>query len=264
VPLERALPPNVAARSGYRLRTDHVALHTNVAWASAVTIAREAEEHVQRLVGQYGRLLGLRVPDGPLRVVVTASRAEFQSLLRGLVRDPVTWGAFYDARTGTVYTSREPAERGALPWRADLRHEMTHQILDLSRPTARRGRPFPEPWFWLWEGIAMWTETLGDPPGIDTGADRIGRFQRRYAWDEWTPLAQLFRLPPKRFEGRHYDQTASLMRYLLDERHPARRGAVLDLVRRLMRGSLSESALSSAVGTDVAGLEKDWRATVGR
>lgn len=260
----RALPPNVSARQGYRLRTDHVALHTNVAWASAVTIAREAEGHVQRLVGGYGETLGLRLPEGPLRVVVTASRPEFTALLRGLVRDPVTWGAFYDARSGTVYTSYEAAPRGALPWRADLRHEMSHQILDLSRPDARRARPFPEPWFWLWEGIAMWTETLGDPPGTDTGAARIERFQRRYAWNDWTPLEDLFRLPARRFEGKQYDETASLMRYLLDPAAPARRGAVLELVRRLMGGALSGTALERAVGTDVAGLEGSWRATIGR
>lgn len=264
VPVGRALPPSVSARNGYRLRTDHVALHTNVAWASAVTIAREAEGHVQRLVGQYGDTLGLRLPHGPLRVVVTASRAEFTALLRGLVRDPVSWGAFYDARTGIVYTSFEAAPRGALPWRADLRHEMSHQILDLSRPDTRRARPFPEPWFWLWEGIAMWTETLGDPPGTDTGAARIERFQRRYAWNDWTPLERLFRLPPRRFEGKHYDQTASLMRYLLDPAAPARRGAVLDLVRRLMKGPLSAGALERALGTNVAGLQQAWVATVGR
>ena len=47
--------------------------------------------------------------DGPLKVVVTATRREFEDTLRCLVADPVGWGAFYDARTGNVYVSLEPA-----------------------------------------------------------------------------------------------------------------------------------------------------------
>ena len=60
------------------------------------------------------------------------------------------------------------------------------------------------------------------------------------------------------------DETASLMRFLLDPAAPARRGAVLELVRRLMGGALSGAALERAVGTDVAALEGSWRATIGR
>jgi len=212
----------------------------------------------------YGDALALRLPSGPLHVVVTAGRPEFASTLRGIVRDPVTWGAFYDARSGAVYTSLQPAPKGALPWQADLRHEMTHQILDLSRPSSQRTRPFAEPWFWLWEGIAIQMETLGDPPGTDSGAARLERFRKRYAWDDWTRLDALFRLPQRRYEGRHYDQTASLMRYLLEPGTPARRAATLDVIRRLMRGPLAGTALTRALGTDTAGLETQWRRTVGR
>lgn len=264
VPRQRALPPNVAARDGFLLRTDHVALHTNVAWDSAFAVAREAEDHVQRLVGGYGEVLGLRLPNGPLQIVVTATRAEFTSHLRGLVHGHVSWGAFYDARSGIVYTSLEQAPAGGLPWRADLRHEMTHQILDLSRPNARRGRPFPEPWFWLWEGIAVWTEDLGDAPEQSRASARLERFRKRYAWDDWTPLPELFRLSPARFVGKHYDQTASLMRYLMDPAAPARRAATLDTVRRLLRGRLTGTALTRALGMDTGQLQAAWRETVGR
>lgn len=264
VPRRETPPPNVSAKSGFRLRTDHVSLQTNVAWDEAVTIAREAEAHVHGLLEGYGDLLGLRLPAGPLRIVVTASRAEFRSALQGIVHDEVTWGAFYDARSGIVYTSLEAAPAGALPWQADLRHEMTHQILDLSRSPSSRAQPFRAPWFWLWEGIAIWTETLGDAPGTDSGAERLTRFRKRFAWKEWTPLDQLFPLTQRRFKGRHYDQTASLMRYLLDPAAPARRRATLDVVARLMKGRLADTALLRALGTDMAGLQAAWLETVDR
>jgi hypothetical protein len=99
---------------------------------------------------------------------------------------------------------------------------------------------------------------------VDTGRDRIIRFQRRYAANDWTRLRALLQLPPLRFEGRHYDQTASLMRYLLNPADPRRRAAVLDLARRLLRGPIPAQALRQAVGADRLELESGWRRTVGR
>lgn len=252
------LPPGTQAERGYRLRTSHVALHTNAAWKRAEVVAREAEAHVTRLVGSYGDALDLRLPSGPLKVVVTATRAEFESVLAGLVRDPVGWGAFYDARSGNVYVSLEPAARGSMPWQADLRHEMTHQILDLSRATSLRGRAFPPPWFWLWEGIALHAEGLGG----GAPSPRPARFQRRRARNEWTPLAELVRLGPWSFEGRHYDQTASLMGYLLDPADPQVRAGTLSLVRDLLRGGVEAQALERRTGLDVATLQQRWLGTL--
>jgi len=264
VSLDQAPASDVGARQAFHLRTDHVALRTNLSWARALEVARTAEGHVKELVGGYGERLGLRLPDGPLRMVVTARRREFNEILRGRTPDGPGWGAFYDARDGVVYLSLEAAPRGALPWRADLRHEMTHQILDLSRPEPRRAQPFPVPWFWLWEGIAIWSETLGDPPGVDSGKQRLVRFRKRYAGNDWTPLKALVELPPARFEGRHYDETASLMRALLDPALPARRAAIVDLGRGLLRGPLPRAALLQALGESLAGFEARWLNSVGR
>lgn len=260
VPLSRALPRGTPADRGNRLRTSHVALYTNASWAGARGIAREAEAHVTRLVGTYGEALDLRLPEGPLKVVVTATRAEFERTLAGLVHDPVGWGAFYDARSGNVYVSLEPALRGAMPWQADLRHEMTHQILDLSRSRVGRGRAFPVPWFWLWEGVAVWAEGLG---GEVTQA-RTQRFQRRDLRGETTPLADLVRLDGQTFEGRHYDQAGSLTRYMLDPAQPRLRAATLGLVRDLLAGRLEADALQGRTGMGLAGLEQAWRGTLSR
>ena len=263
VPLTCALPPGVVATGGFRLRTDHVTMQTNLAWCRAKIVAREAEAHAVRLVSAYGDILGLRLPADPLPVVVYATRLEFEGVLGGLVHDPVGWGAFYDSCSGVVHVSAEPAARGALPWQADLRHEMTHQILDLSRPPERRIPAIQPPWFWLWEGIAIWFEGLGDPPGADTGRDRIRRFQVRHARQETTPLATLLELPQSRYEGRHYDQTGSFMRFLLDDRCPARRDHVLSLVARMLAGTLTAD-LEGELGMRVPDLERAWLATVGR
>ena len=262
VPVDRPLPEGAAAEHSFRIRTDHVAVHTDAAWSAGLSVAREAEAHVRRLVSGYGDALDLRLPAGPLKIVVTARRAELTQILQLLVRDPVAWGAFYDARTGNMYVSLEPAPAGTLPWEADLRHEMTHQILDLSRPEARRMRTWAAPWFWLWEGIAVWSESLG---GSRSGqADRIGRFQRRYAWNDWVPLAALGDRPQDGFEGKHYDQMAHLMTWLLDPRAPARRAGMFDIVRRLQHGPVPAAALEAALGMPLAQAEDAWRATVGR
>ncbi len=264
VSVDAAPTRSVSAEAGFRLRTDHLAVYTNASWRRALQVAREAELHVTRLVRDYGEPLDLRLPQGPMKVIVTATRKEFVRTLRGLVHDPVGWGAFYDARSGNVYVSLEPAKQGPLPWRADLRHEMTHQILDLSRPLARRARPFATPWFWLWEAFSVWSEGLGDLPGDDTLSARLGRFRRKYAWGEWTPLASLFALEQESFAGQHYDQTASLMRFLLDEGQPARRNAVLNIIRRLLSGPVPSDALARALGMTTAEIETAWRETVQR
>ncbi len=264
VPFAQSLPADVSARDGYRIRTDHVAISTNCSWSKAVEASRAAESHVMRLMLAYDDRLDLRLPHDPLPVVVTDTRAEFERILYGIVSDPVSWGAFYDAAEGVVYVSMEPAPAGALPWIADLRHEMTHQVLDLSRRQSLRGRPFPEGWFWLWEGIAIHSEMLGDPEGTNSSALRVERFEKRMAWKQWTPLATLVRLGQERFEGRHYDQTAVFMRYLLDEAKPQRRRAVLDLVGRLQRGPLAESALESALRKKLPDVEQDWLQSLAR
>jgi len=270
VPREAVLARTVPADAGLRLRTDHLTLSTNASWQQAVAVARAGEAHVTAFLRAQGDALDLRLPEGPLKIVLTATRREFERTLRGLVADAQGWGAFYDARSGNVYLSLEAAARGALPWTADLRHELTHQILDLSRPASRRGQVFPRPWFWLWEGIAVWSENLGDPPGRDTGAERLARFRRRHAWQDTTPLRTLFALGPEDFAGRHYDQTASLMRFLLAPEHPRRRAAILHLVARLLAGeTLQADALERvtgerATGLSTANLERTWLATVGR
>lgn len=141
VPRAQPLPTETPVEGGHVLRTDHVLLRTNVSYELALDVAREAELHVQRVFEAWGEALDIRFPADAVVVLLMATREEFAMHLAHRVAEPVGWGAFYDATTGIVNVCAEPAPRGALPWTADLRHEMTHQLLDLSRPPRRRVKP---------------------------------------------------------------------------------------------------------------------------
>jgi hypothetical protein len=263
-PVDRGLPPGTPPETGFLLRTDHVSLRTNLPWREGVRVARIAETHVVNLVAAYGEALDLRLPAAPLTVVASARRAEFETRLRQVVADPVGWGAFYDSRSGAVHVSAEPALRGPLPLEADLRHEMTHQVLDLSTPQVGRGRIFGGLYFWLWEGIAVDAENLGDPPGRGAGAERLARFRRRLAWNDTTPLERLFALSQSDFEGKHYDQTASLMAFLASDAVPGARAALLATLHRLLRGQAQPGEWERAVGLGPRDLEARWLAATAR
>ncbi|MDJ0976439.1 MAG: hypothetical protein QNJ98_18415 [Planctomycetota bacterium] len=240
------------------LRTDHVVVRSNLPFDQARAVAQRAEAHVLRFLLTYGDVYDLRLPADPLPVVVYASRTEFESALRRMTLDAHGWGALYDTRSGAVHVSTERAARGGMPWIADLRHEMTHQILDLARPPWKRRRAFGAGWFWLWEGVALHAETMGDAPGTDSQEARIRRFRTRLERGETTPLTELVGLRQTAFRGRHYDQTAALMRYLLDPARPAMQRNVYRLVSRLMRGPLPAAELERTLGRSLPQLERAW------
>ncbi len=96
---------------------------------------------------------------------------------------------------GPCTSAVEPAPRASLPLLADLRHEMTHQILDLSTPPIDRFRIFRGEGLWLWEGFAAACEALGDAPGEDTDRLRRERFTLRR--DRGEVGTALRALPPR-------------------------------------------------------------------
>lgn len=260
VPREQPLPPETPVEAGYVVRTDHVVLRTNVAYDFALAVAREAEQHVVRVYEAWGDALDLRFPADAVVVLLMADRDEFALHLAHRVAGPVGWGAFYDASTGIVNVCAEPAPRGALPWVADLRHEMTHQLLDLARPPGRRGQAFGQPWFWLWEGIAIHAEQLGDSGSRPTNIARYGRFRRRLLMGQWAPLRDLVAREARDFEGRHYDQTASWMSVLLTAEDPERTARVLVAVRELLAGR-SPGSVEGLLGRSLEAEEAAWLAT---
>ncbi len=249
-----------SAADGYLVRTDHVSLRTNARWRTGASLARAAEDHVRRVFAAWGDALDLRFPDGPLPVVVHARRAELVRALAGALPEGPAYGAFYDARTGVVHVCVEPAPEGALPVVADLRHELTHQILDLS--SRRSGLATPPPHhLWLWEGFAVASETLGDTAGEDAGGLRRARLSLRARRGELEPLSRLFRLAPAEFEGRHYDEAGALVSFLLADGVPGGRRAVLDTLADLLAGHATAGDFVGRLGTAPAELERRWRAS---
>jgi hypothetical protein len=248
---------------GYVLRTDHIVLRTNVAFARARDLAQLAEDHVTRVLEALGAPLDLRFPADPIPVVVASRCPEFRALLVERVAPGVEWGAFYQAVDGTVYACDERKAEGGLPVAADLRHELTHAILDLGRPERGRRALFARPHFWAWEGIAMWSESLGDPAGSGAGEERIARFKRRLAWNELVPVEQLAGLTQDQFVGRHYDEAASLMTWLLDGSDGARRAGTLALVSRVMDGQAEIGDFERLVGISLPEAQRLWLASLG-
>jgi hypothetical protein len=252
-----------AARESYVLRTDHVVLRTNVPFARARALAVEVEAHVDRVVAAFGEALDLRLPADPLPVVVASRRSEFERLLAHRVASPVSWGAFYSPDDGTVYACEQRRAEGGLPVVVDLRHETTHAVLDLGRPSGARSAMFARPHFWLWEGVAVHSEGFGDPPEARATSERASRLKRRLAWGERPSVDDLVRRTQAHFEGRHYDQAGSLATWLLEAEGGRRRAGTLALLARAMDGLAEESDLQRLVGLSSAEAQSGWMAALG-
>jgi hypothetical protein len=249
--------------AGYVLRTDHLILRTNVAFARARQLARLAEVHADRILAALGEPLDLRFPQDPIPIVVCAKCPEFENLLATRVPHGVDWNAFYLAADGTVYACDERPAEGGLSVEADLRHELTHAILDLGRPEAGRRFMFERPQFWVWEGIATWSESLGDPPCARAGAERISRFQRRLAWGDRVSLRALSLLPQAEFRGRHYDQAAAFTTWLLEAQGGRHRAGTYALLAHVMEGRAAEGDFARLVGMSPEEAECAWLASLG-
>ena len=253
---EEAGPLARPASAGYLIRTDHVSLRTNASWPEAEALARQAQTHVEALFAAYGDDLDLRFPSGPLTVIAHRDRGEYRAALESVAPGHHGWGAFYDGATGAVHVCTEPAPVGALPLVSDLRHEMTHQLLDLSsvRP-GDLGSRIP----WLWEGFAVHAETLGEGDGSVAGRARRERFARRRARGEVTPLGELFLLRAGALEGRHYDQLAVLFAFLMADGIAGSRRATLESVHAVLQGATSPTAFERRLGIPAEALDRAWR-----
>jgi hypothetical protein len=268
VPVDEMDRRDAGPESGYRLRTDHLSVATNVAFRRAVSLATALESHVAAVLAAFGDALDLRLPADPLRLVVAARRPELRRLLReragtGERPERADWNAWYDASSGTVYACGEPPERGGLPLLADARHETTHAILDLGRSSPAREAMFRRPQFWAWEASAIWSESFGDPPDRPENAERLARFRRRLAWGQTTPLAELLAFAQDDLQGRHYDQIAAFTAWLLATEGGRRMPGFLALLARVMDGAADVGDFERLVGLSPAAADAAFTASGG-
>ena len=74
-----------------------------------------------------------------------------------------------------------------------------------------------------------------------------------------TDLPTLFALDQDRFEGRHYDQSAVLVTFLMADGVEGGRRAVLATLRDLLRGRARPGDLERGISMTAATLEAAWR-----
>ena len=135
---------------------------------------------------------------------------------------------------------------------------MTHAILDLGRPLSGRASMSARPQFWVWEGVALWSEGLGDAGGVHSGAPRFDRFRRRAAWGDVVPLGELFALRQDAFLGRHYDETAAFMVWLMDAENGRYRKGFLALLVQVMEGWGEVDSFERYVGLAPEEAQRRW------
>jgi hypothetical protein len=230
-------------------------LRTDLEAERALPLARAAQAHVEALLARLGDVLDLRLPSAPLEVVVYARRADFEAdLTRGAGHVP-GYHAFYDAERALVRVAAEPHPSAPLPLLADLRHELTHAVLDLGAPVpVAHGRLAAGRHLWLWEGIALEAEDLGGGLGPSAFQVRLGRMLERRRTDGLTALGDLLRLPQSAFEGRHYDQTAVFFRFLAQ--NPTLEARARGLLRSLLAGDLAQHAPVEPFGEPLEAVER--------
>jgi hypothetical protein len=246
--------PGAGPGQGLSLRTDHVMVHTDLDAERALPVARAAQAHVEALVARYGDLLDLRLPATPIEAVVYARRGDFEAALARHLGHAPGYHAFYDADLARVLVAAEPRPAAPLPLLADLRHELTHAVLDRAAPQpVAHSRLAAGRHLWLWEGVALDAEDLGGGFAPSAFEARLMRLAARRRANGLVALDDLMRLPQSAFEGRHYDQTAVFFRFLATE--PALQSRVLGLLRALLAGDLAQHAPEHPFGEPTAQVE---------
>ena len=128
-----------------------------------------------------------------------------------------------------------------------LIHELTHLMVNEAVDSPRAKVPA-----WLNEGLAMYFES-----GSSHRESQV-RDGRRNGW--LLPLRHMESVPGRPSEVRvFYSQSASVVRYLMDDHGSARMGRLLTLIDR---GLDIDDALGQVYGFDVNGLDSAWRAQI--
>jgi len=181
-------------------------------------------------------------------VVLCGSAESFRRATPG-VDHRHTLGVAFPAEA-TIFLNCEAIERGFLQSVAiTIRHELAHIIIG---EAVRRGyRRVP---VWFDEGVAVWAS--GKIPFYDTSD-----YDRAVAAGALLALAELAdRFPSDpRERGIAYEQSESVVRHLVRTRGE---GVIPAILQAAGRGVEFDQAFRSAVGKDVAALEREWLAAI--
>ena len=206
----------------------------------ASSVRRVASDASARL-SRVKRLFGVD-EEQDFKVVIVNSRREANRSFPAVSQtsqDVSLYGGFAFPRYGAIVLSGLQGD--------SLIHELTHLMLHEAVDSPRAKVPA-----WLNEGLAMYFERgsgYRESQVLDA---------RRHGW--LLPLRHMESVPGRPSEVRvFYSQSASVVRYLMDDHGSARMGELLTLIDQ---GLDIDDALKQAYGLDQNGLDRVWKAQI--
>lgn len=210
------------------------------------SFARQALSIAEESIARTAKLLGV-TETKPIDFFIYADQSSFYDALGPGTRENVGGQANPEIRT--LFALIPPGDGGALA--ADyVPHELTHLVFDTAT-----ANPFHYPPSWLNEGLAVY-ESLGYDP-----EDR-SLVEEAVAARSLMPLDALsgqFPTERDRF-ALAYAESVSAIDFLI---RTYGQSALVKLVRSYASGVSDDEALSSALGTDVAGFQRAWLGDLG-
>jgi hypothetical protein len=199
-----------------------------------------------RAIEAASRLLGV-IETQPLDFYIYAGQRAFYDALGPGTRENV--GGQANAEIRTLFALITPGEISASWVQTVITHELTHLVFD----TAVHN-PYHFPPRWLNEGLAVYLSQ-----GYASG-DRAS-VERSAADGSLMPLGALaFQFPTTRDRfALAYAESVAAVDYLVRTHGEA---ALVSLVRAYAGGVTDDEAFRTALGTDVAGFDASWRASV--
>ena len=206
----------------------------------AVKIADDA-------IREVSTLLGVSETD-PIDFFVYADRTAFYDVLGPATRENVGGEALPNIRT--LFANIEPSAVND-PWVGIvIPHELTHLVFDTAVHNAYHYPPR-----WLNEGIAVYlSESYGssDRNAVRRAADDGSIMPLRALTAQFPTTAERFSLA--------YSESVAAVAFMVDKYG---RDAMVSLVRAYAGGVSDDEAFKAALGTDTAGFEADWLASLG-
>ena len=265
---------------GWKVRTDHVEVTTNVDRAAGVELAVRLESLYQLWLQLFGELalppaeLQARL-DGkqatgfhrkPFRVIYYRNRDEYNAALRQ--RQPkidMTLGIYFDAQRESHFFAGDEQNPGTVA------HEAVHQFFYESAPRPTRHLALDAN-VWATEGAACYFESLVEHLDAAAHPYSIGRpdagripaaRHRRVVDNFYVPLAELSGLGMTDLQQRTdiaplYSQSAGLASFFMDYDGGKYRPAFRELLALIYAGRDSADKLADLAGRDYDELDREY------
>jgi hypothetical protein len=298
LPAAQADAQRDAIERGWRIRTEHFEVLTDVPLSEAIAFGRKLEAFNELFFALLADVIGddlplarrfrekaKTAPTPPPRLALHmvyyfASQEEFVAYLtqRGEQGVEKILGLYNPPRKGE---RRAPAyffrdQGGQLPVTATLFHEVSHQLLFESTSVGTSAYRNNVGNYWVFEGLGTYFETVSEAPD---GTLQVGGFVgpriqvaqvRLIDRHEYQPIRQFVQLGPSAFNDPdqvrlHYAQAIALAVFLMDGCGGKYREGFLDYVRDAHRGRLrgdGSHQLDARLGVSYQTLDAEFLAAL--